>query len=94
MVIIKDAENIEQTVQHGTFLQSSYGSNPVWISEKSKFPPRNGSRQPYSGTPPDFFLTNTSVSTSDFFYALNSATYLITKGIYLYCQNYALPENE
>lgn len=33
--IIKDAENNEQTVQRMVlFTQSSYGSSPVWISQK------------------------------------------------------------
>ena len=78
------------------FTQSSYGSSPVWISQKIQIP--NRETAPASLIQellPDFFLTNTSVSNVDFF-ALNSETYLITKeGIpYLYCQNYALPENE
>ena len=95
--IIKDAENNEQTVQRMVlFTQSSYGSSPVWISQKIQI--SNRETAPASLIQellPDFFLTNTSVSNVDFF-ALNRETYLITKeGIpYLYCQNYALPENE
>ena len=95
--IIKDAENNEQTVQRMVlFTQSSYGSSPVWISQKIQI--SNRETAPASLIQellPDFFLTNTSVSNVDFF-ALNSETYLITKeGIpYLYCQNYSLPENQ
>lgn len=95
--IIKDTENNEQTVQRMVlFTQSSYGSSPVWISQKIQI--SNRETAPTSLIQellPDFFLTNTSVSNVDFF-ALNRETYLITKeGIpYLYCQNYALPENE
>ncbi|EGT0639214.1 MULTISPECIES: hypothetical protein [Citrobacter] len=95
--IIKDARNNEQTVQRMVlFTQSSYGSSPVWISQKIQI--SNRETAPASLIQellPDFFLTNTSVSNVDYF-ALNSKTYLITKeGIpYLYCQNYALPQNE
>ena len=93
--IIKDAENNEQTVQRMVlFTQSSYGSSPVWISQKIQISNRETASL-IQELLPDFFLTNTSVSNVDFF-ALNRETYLITKeGIpYLYCQNYALPENE
>lgn len=95
--IIKDAANNEQTVQRMVlFTQDTYGSSPVWVSQKIHI--SNRETAPASLIQlvlPDFFLSNTSVSNVDLF-ALNKETYLITKeGIpYLYCQNYALPENE
>lgn len=95
--IISDATNNEQTVQRMVlFTHSSYGTSPVWVSQKIHV--SNRETAPASLIQqilPDFFLTNTSVSNVDLF-ALNRDTYLITKeGIpYLYCQNYALPENE
>jgi hypothetical protein len=95
--IIKDASDNEQTVQRMVlFTQSSYGSSPVWISQKIQISNRETApANLIQELLPDFFLTNTSVSNVDYF-ALNSTTYLITKeGIpYLYCQSYALPENE
>lgn len=95
--IIKDNANNEQTVQRMVlFTHSSYGSSPVWVSQKIHISSRETApagiiRQLL----PDFFLTNTSVSNVDLF-PLNKETYLITKeGIpYLYCQNYDLPESE
>lgn len=95
--IINDAINNEQTVQRMVlFTHSSYGTSPVWVSQKIHT--SNRETAPASliqQVLPDFFLTNTSVSNVDLF-ALNNQTYLITKeGIpYLYCQNYVLPENE